>query len=270
MTGNADILGLPPLSGGNAPLAGPQHVRGLRQRIRRKALRLMRTGLGTITYVETVQPVAALTFDDGPDPVSTPRVLDLLDRHGAKATFFILGRHATLYPGLVKRIAEAGHAVANHSFDHARFPSLAHRDRVAQMKACEAAIAPYGCRLFRPPRGLQSVRSRIDALLLGYQVVTWNVVAQDWELRDPAWTLERLEDEVKPGSIVLLHDVLFDADCVAAVDRQPMLAALDLFLTRNRRGLSYVTVPTLLTCGKPHQASWFVRSDADWALHDPS
>jgi peptidoglycan/xylan/chitin deacetylase (PgdA/CDA1 family) len=269
VTGNAELLGLPPLSGGNAPLAGPG-MRTLRQRFRRKVLRLVRTTLGTVTHVETTQPVAALTFDDGPDPVSTPQVLDLLDRHGAKATFFILGRHATLYPDLVKRIAESGHAVANHSFDHARFPILGHSERIRQMKACETALAPYGCKLFRPPRGLQSARSRIDAFLLGYQVVTWNVVALDWELHDPAWTLERLESEVKPGSIILLHDVLFDADCEAAKDRQPMLAALDSFLTRNRRGLGYVTVPTLLASGKPHRACWFIRSDADWAVHDPS
>jgi len=141
VTGSADILGLPPLSGGNAPLTGPG-MRTLRERLRRKALRLTRSALGTITHVETARPVAALTFDDGPDPVSTPLVLDLLERHGAKATFFILGKHAALYPGLVKRIAESGHAVANHSFDHGRFPSLGHRDRIAQMKACEAAIAP--------------------------------------------------------------------------------------------------------------------------------
>lgn len=269
MTGNADILGVPPLSGGNAPLAGPR-IRTLRQRFRRKILRLVRSTLGTVTHVDTAQPLAALTFDDGPDPITTPLVLDLLERHGAKGTFFILGKHAVQHPQLVKRIAESGHAVANHSFDHTRFPSLGHRERIAQMEACETAIAPYGCKLFRPPRGLQSARSRIDAFLLGYQVVTWNVVAQDWELRDPAWTLERLESEVKPGSIVLLHDALFDADCDAAKDRQPMLAALDAFLTRNPRGLRYVTVPALLASGKPHKACWFVRSDADWALHDPS
>jgi peptidoglycan/xylan/chitin deacetylase (PgdA/CDA1 family) len=270
VTGNADILGLPPLSGGNAPLAGPG-MRNFRQKIRRKALRLIRRSvLGTITHVETAQPVAALTFDDGPDPVGTPLVLDLLDRHGAKATFFVLGKHAALYPELIKRIADSGHTIANHSFDHPRFPSLRHRDRVAQMKAWEAVTAPYGAKLFRPPRGLQSVRSRIDAFLLGYKVVTWNVVVLDWEPRDPAWTLERLEGQVKPGSIVLLHDTLCEVDYPEARDRQPMLAALDAFLTRNQAGLTYVTVPKLLEHGTPHRASWFVRSDADWSSHDPS
>jgi len=271
VTGNADILGLPPLSGGgNAPLAGPG-MQKLRQRLRRKVLRLLRTPLlGTITHVKTSLPVAALTFDDGPDPISTPRVLDVLQHHGAKATFFVLGKHATRYPYLIRQIAESGHALANHSFDHPRFPTLDRGHRLAQMRACEAAMAPYGCKLFRPPRGLQSIRSRIDALILGYEVVTWNVVARDWEDHEPDWTLNLLESEVRPGSIVLLHDVLFDADIESAVDRQPMLTALDNFLARNRPGLSYVTVPELISCGQPHFARWFVRSDADWSFHDPS
>jgi peptidoglycan-N-acetylglucosamine deacetylase len=266
----AEILGLPPLSGGNTPLADPG-VRKLRQRLRRKALRLLRSPLlGTITHVHTTAPVAALTFDDGPDPTTTPCLLDLLRRHKAKATFFVLGRHAALYPHLIEQIAEAGHAIANHSYDHPRFPMVRREERLAQMRACEEAIAPYGYKLFRPPRGLQSIRSGVDALMLGYKVVTWNVVPRDWESREPEWTLNLLESEVKPGSIVLLHDVVFDADCEAAIDRQPMLTALDAFLSRNRPGLAYVTVPEMLTCGRPHFARWFVRSDADWSIHDPS
>lgn len=270
MSADTDILGLPPLSGGNTPLTDPG-MRKLRQRLRRKALRLLRSPLlGTITHVHTTAPVAALTFDDGPDPAITPRLLDLLERHKAKATFFVLGKHAALYPQLIAQVAAAGHAIANHSFDHPRFPTVSREQRIAQMRACEAAIAPYGHKLFRPPRGLQSIRSRIDALRLGYQVVTWNVVARDWENREPEWTVNLLESEVKPGSIVLLHDHLFDADCAAAIDRQPMLTALETFLSRNRAGLGYVTVPELLTAGRPHFARWFVRSDADWTIHDPS
>ncbi|HYF53032.1 MAG TPA: polysaccharide deacetylase family protein [Salinarimonas sp.] len=270
MNSGADVLGVPPVSGGNAPLTGPK-TRRFRNGLRRRALRVLsRSLLGTITHVRTTEPYAALTFDDGPDPVSTPLVLDLLERHDAKATFFVLGRHAQRYPDLIARMAAAGHSVANHSFDHLRFPGIDHRERIAQILACERVIAPYGQKLFRPPRGLQSISSRFDALLLGYRVVTWNVVVRDWENRDPEWMVERLEAEVKPGSIVLLHDCLFDADNSAAVDRRPMLEALDMFLSRNRGALSYVTVPDLLACGTPHAASWFIRSDADWPLHDPS
>jgi peptidoglycan/xylan/chitin deacetylase (PgdA/CDA1 family) len=269
MSSDAGILGVPPVSGGDAPLTGP--ARKLRDRVRRRAHRILsRSLLGTITHVQTAAPVAALTFDDGPDPITTPLVLDVLERHGAKATFFVLGQHAHRHPDIVARMAAAGHAIANHSFNHVRFPDVDRKRRLAEIRACERATAPHGHKLFRPPRGLQSVASRFDALLLGYRVVTWNVVVRDWENREPGWMAERLDAEVKPGSIVLLHDSLFDADNSAAVDRRPMLTALDMFLSRNRAVLSYVTVPELLARGTPHVASWFIRSDADWALHDPS
>lgn len=257
-------------SSGPAPVAA-RTKRPLPARIARRAFRMAgRRLLGTITHVKTTAPVAALTFDDGPDPATTPALLDILARHDAKATFFMLGMHASRDPGLVARVASAGHAIANHSFDHPRLPSLARRERFAQIKACEAALGPHGSRLFRPPRGLQSAASRLDALMLGYQVVTWNVAAWDWDRHPAEWFADRLTAEVTPGSIVLLHDVLYEADDQAAADRGPVFAGLDMFLTRTGSRLSFVTVPDLLTRGEPHNAGWFVRTDADWALHDPS
>lgn len=245
--------------------------RSLPQRVARRLLRRVgRHALGTITHVETAAPVAALTFDDGPDPETTPRLLDLLKRYDARATFFMLGKQALRHPQLVEQIAWDGHCIANHSFDHPSFPALPRRERLRQIRACEAAIAPFGHKLFRPPRGLQSVASRIDALLLGYHVITWNAVIRDWEVQTAGSTVDRLQAEVKPGSIVLLHDLLYEPDTPAAADRRAVFAGLDLFLERNGRRLSFVTVPELLRHGQPHHAGWFVHSDSDWELHDPS
>lgn len=254
------------------PAAGAARVRRpLHARIARRAFRMAgRRLLGTVTHVNTTDPVAALTFDDGPDPETTPALLDILARHNAKATFFMLGMHARRYPGIVARIASAGHAVANHSFDHPRLPSLPRRERLAQIRACEAALGPHASRLFRPPRGLQSAASRLDALMLGYRVVTWNVTVLDWDPHEPEWFADRLGAQVKPGSIVLLHDLLYAADDPAAVDRRPLFAGLDMFLSRTGSRLSFVTVPDLLMRGEPHNAGWFVRTDTDWAFHDPS
>jgi peptidoglycan/xylan/chitin deacetylase (PgdA/CDA1 family) len=244
--------------------------RPLAVRIARRGARFVgRNLLGTITHVRTTEAVAALTFDDGPDPENTPALLEILARHGAKATFFMLGMHARRHPDLVARIARAGHAVANHTFDHPRLPSLSRRDRLAQINDCDVAIAPHGAKLFRPPRGLQSVASRLDALRLGHRVITWNVAVYDWDRHTPEWFADRMEAAVCPGSIVLLHDLLHDPDDKAAADRRPVFAGLDLFLTRTGSRLSFITVPDLLACGQPRRASWFVRTDSDWAHNAP-
>src|SRR4051794_38727678 len=79
---------------------------------------------GAITSVETEQPLVALTFDDGPDPLSTPSVLRLLERHNARATFFMVGAAAYRHPDLVRQVAQAGHVIANHSWDHSSFTAL--------------------------------------------------------------------------------------------------------------------------------------------------
>ena len=128
--------------------------------------------VGTITRVSTSKPVAALTFDDGPDPVFTPRLLAVLHKHQAKATFFMVGKAAERHPDIVKEVAVAGHAIGNHSWDHPSFPLISRRERWAQVRACEKAIAPYGQRLFRPPYGDQNLLSRLEASWLGYQVIT--------------------------------------------------------------------------------------------------
>jgi peptidoglycan/xylan/chitin deacetylase (PgdA/CDA1 family) len=263
----ADVLQRAP--GAHDALPRPSR-RSLPQRLLRRAVRFAgRHFAGTITHVETTEPVAALTFDDGPDPATTPRLLEILDRHGAKATFFMLGEHALRYPELVQRIAAAGHAIANHSFDHRRLPSLSRAERRRQVLACEAALSPYGQKLFRPPRGLQSLASWLDVTSLGYQVVTWNVVAWDWEVRAAEWTAEQLSAQVRPGSIVLLHDVLHDADITAATDRTAVFTGLDSFLARTGSQTRFITVPQLLLHGQPHRANWFVRTDNDWGEHNP-
>ena len=202
-----------------------------------------------ITRVVTDAPVAALTFDDGPHPEYTPRLLDLLDRFHVRATFFMVGQAAHDHPELVKRAASK-HAIGNHSWDHPVFPQITGRDRRRQLRACAAAIAPYGSRLFRPPHGAQSRGSRLDAWLLGYRSVGWNVDAEDWLPREPDWMADRLLRDTRPGSIVLLHDAIFRSlQPVPQYDRTPMLEAVSIFLERASDRLRFLTVPELLKHG---------------------
>ncbi len=223
-----------------------------------------RTVMGTITHVSTQEALVGLTFDDGPHPDSTPILLDILGRYQARATFFMIGQVAQRYPALVQQVAQAGHAIGNHSWDHTSFPLLASRQRRAQIRACQKAIAPYGKRLFRPPYGHQSRESRLDALWLGYQVVTWNVVVYDWLDHDTGWIADRLASEIQPGSVILLHDALYSAIEEGYADRRPMLQALDAFLDQFSGRFRFVTIPQLLRQGHPQRTIWNMEPNSVW------
>jgi peptidoglycan-N-acetylglucosamine deacetylase len=224
----------------------------------RKILRTAkRRVLGTITHVWTQDPIVALTFDDGPDPHCTPRLLQILGRHQAHATFFMLGEAAQKYPDIVERVAQGGHAIGNHTWDHPSLPLLSGSERRRQLRACEQAIAPYGQGLFRPPFGHQNVKSRLDALCLGFQVVTWNIVAMDWLDHDAQWMANRVINEIQPGSVILFHDSLCPVLQMRYADREPTLEAVYLILERLHNCFRFVTIPELLRHGQPQFEDWY-------------
>jgi peptidoglycan-N-acetylglucosamine deacetylase len=220
---------------------------------------------GAITHVATQQSVAALTFDDGPDPVYTPRLLDVLRTHHAKATFFMVGRAASKYPEIVRLVADGGHSIGNHSWDHAALPYVRTAERLWQMRACRRAIAPYGgTRLFRPPYGKQTVASHVEAMLLGYKIVAWNAVAGDWR-DDPADLIaERMASQIRPGSILLFHDALYTFGEERFIDRAPTIDAVDALLKRMEGTYQFVTVPELLKLGRPQRKNWYGTPDRRW------
>ena len=218
---------------------------------------------GTITHVSTREDLAALTFDDGPDPIFTPRLLDILKRHHAQATFFMIGESAERYPELVRQVADAGHAIGNHSWDHTSLPLISGGNRRAQIRACKKAIAPYGARLFRPPFGHQSIASRLDLLLSGYKVVTWNIGVPDFLGHDGNWIAEQIIQKVRPGSVILLHDGLYQYLDKQYINREATLLAVDRVLTTLSDRFRFVSIPDLLRCGRPQRQNWFVKPDID-------
>lgn len=222
------------------------------------------TPLGTVTHVATDEPLAALTFDDGPHPLYTPRLLDVLARHGARATFFVVGEQARRHPEIVARAAAEGHTIGNHTFSHAAVPAIPRCERVAELRACAAALGPHAGRLFRPPYGFQSVGSRLDALRLGYDVICWSLSAFDWQPREAGWMAEFMIRRITPGTIMLLHDRLHTADTQAAGDRTAMIAAVDALLAATHGRLRFVTVPELMQAGRPQRVSWYRPADAEW------
>lgn len=219
--------------------------------------------MGAITHVRTTDPVVALTFDDGPDPEFTPRFLEILDRHQAHATFFMVGEAAHRYPELVRQVAQAGHAIGNHSWDHPSLPLISGRERRRQIRACGRAIAPYGQGLFRPPFGHQNVASRLDALWLGLKVIAWNLAVEDWLGRDGQWMVDRVTTQLQPGSVVLFHDSLYTFLEERYVNREPTLQAVDLLLKCLGHRFRFVTVPELLRHGSPQHERWYQMGDLE-------
>jgi peptidoglycan/xylan/chitin deacetylase (PgdA/CDA1 family) len=222
--------------------------------------RLARDCLGVVTSVKTNRPIVALTFDDGPHPESTPAVLAVLDKYGARATFFMIGELAEKHPQIVRDAAAAGHAIANHSWSHLSFPLLAANERYEQLHRCDQALAPYGKKLFRPPYCNQTFGSRWHTLRAGYEVIAFSVHAEDWLARSSEWMVEKLAQEIRPGSIVILHDNIYRSILPAVqFDREPMLRALDECLKRLQNRFQFVTVPELLQYGRPVRESWYQR-----------
>jgi peptidoglycan/xylan/chitin deacetylase (PgdA/CDA1 family) len=199
-------------------------------------------------------------------------LLDILKRHGARATFFMLGNAATRRPDLVRRVAEGGHAIGNHSWDHPSFPFISGRERRRQIRACGDAVRPYGAKLLRPPFGYQNLQSRLDAWRLGYRVVGWSLNTGDWYRTDVGGMVDQLRHQVTPGEIVLMHDALFTTPAEPEhqltqrphASREEMLATVDAYLGDASGQLRFVTVPELLRAGRPTRRNWYVTNAADW------
>ena len=220
--------------------------------------------IGTITHVATQDPVAALTFDDGPHPEFTPRLLEILRRHKARATFFMIGEAAGYQTDLVRRIAEDGHTIGNHSRNHQALPLLSTRKRYVEIRSCQKILSPYGEKLFRPPYGHQSPATHLQTLLLGYKVVAWNVAAVDWLDHDAEHTAGLLLQRIRPGSIVLLHDRLHTSLGKRHVDRKTTLEAVDIVLTQLKNQFEFIPLPEMFKRGRPVRENWYWKPDMDF------
>lgn len=144
-----------------------------------------------------------LTFDDGPNPEITPWILDELAKHAIHATFFCVGENILRYPQLFERIKKEGHQVGSHTMKHEKSPETEWSVYKKSVKDCAALV---GNNLFRPPYGrLSSWRARY--LAKSYRIIMWTWLSYDYDAQVPVKEiLGRAEREVKPGSILVLHD----------------------------------------------------------------
>jgi peptidoglycan-N-acetylglucosamine deacetylase len=150
----------------------------------------------------------ALTFDDGPDHM-TGAYLDLLDRLGVPATFFLLGKYAVERPGDVRDYLRRGHQIAGHGYDHRRFTKLGRRELLDQCARTERAMGgqPTGRPWVRPPHGSLDAGSLLTLITAGYTVAMWTLDACDYSDKDPASLAARCAPEhVAPGEVLLFHE----------------------------------------------------------------
>lgn len=188
----------------------------------------------------------ALTFDDGPDPEGTPRVLDALDELGLRATFFVLGARARDRPDLVHEVAARGHQVATHGDEHAHHllhsPAWVHRDLEHARDTMTALGHPP--RWFRPAYGQATGATLVLARAMGMRTVLWSASGREWASSDPLAVVGHVARRLRPGAVVLLHDSdRFGPDGMwrAVLDALPLVAA-----ELQRRQLSTVTMDELV------------------------
>jgi peptidoglycan/xylan/chitin deacetylase (PgdA/CDA1 family) len=189
----------------------------------------------------------ALTYDDGPNDPDTMRLLDALDRHGAKATFFMIGSFVRQKPEIARAVAAAGHAIGNHTFTHPNliFSSPAGIER--ELADCEAALKEVigeHAALFRPPFGgrrpgvLRAARAR------GLTPILWNVTCYDWEPTTPERIEERVRKQMRGGDVILLHDGSHKG---MGGDRAATVAATERILARYKQeDYEFVTIPQMM------------------------
>ncbi|WP_406095089.1 polysaccharide deacetylase family protein [Streptomyces sp. NBC_01013] len=187
------------------------------------AARAEEAGTGIVESTRRGGRALALTFDDGPNPTDTPRLLGVLRRHRVKAVFCLWGDHVREHPELVRAIVAGGHTLGNHTMHHEDLASWAPERIRADLAAANALIQqaapgapiPY----FRAPYGSWGQSAEV-ASGLGMQPLGWRLAVGDWEPPDTGELVRRIEEGITPGSVVLLHDGGGDRSrTIAAVDR---------------------------------------------------
>lgn len=188
--------------------------------------------------------VVALTFDDGPNPATTPQALETLAKYGVKATFFVLGKNVSGNEDLVKRIKSEGHVVGNHSWSHPILSQLSLDEAKKQITDTEDVLTKVlgsSSKLMRPPYGAitDDIRNSLDL-----SFIMWDVDSLDWKSKNEAAILTEIQHQVANGSIVLMHDI-----------HSPTVNALPRVIEYlKNQGYTFVTIPEMLnTRLKPHE-----------------
>ena len=195
----------------------------------------------------TEKKVIALTFDDGPWPNTTAKVLDILKKNRIKSTFFVVGQNVKNYPDLTKQIVADGHIIANHTWHHWYHQMNAQAAAYEVANTTDIIYQTTGVRtsLFRPPGGIMNNGVAAYAKNNKYAVIIWSADSMDYSRHAVPRLMNNIFREAKPGGIVLMHD--------GGGDRSNTVKALPEIISRFRKqGYEFVTVPELLEMQDQH------------------
>lgn len=167
------------------------------------------TRRGTIYRVKTDKKHVALTFDDGPSPIWTPKILDELKKENIKAAFFMIGHHVQKYPEIAKRVAEEGHTIGNHGYAHSVMFYYTPAEIEEEIKYTEHVIKEITgvtTKYFRPPKAWlrRAIKEKVKSM--GYETVLWSLNSKDWVSFNHKAIAEYISKNIKNGDILLFHD----------------------------------------------------------------
>jgi peptidoglycan/xylan/chitin deacetylase (PgdA/CDA1 family) len=196
------------------------------------------------------EKIVALTFDDGPHPIYTPQILDILDQYQAKATFFMIGNRMEQYPDIVRDVSARGHLIANHTYTHPyNLRTLSPEKLKWEVDQCQQnmqTIAGQNTYLFRPPRGILNQEIIKIVQDKGYTIVLWGICTFNRKAPTPEMMANRVIKQAHPGQIVLLHDGRTDFRWKDVVATRLIVENL------SRQGYRFVTLEELKPVNKPH------------------
>ncbi len=193
----------------------------------------------------------ALTYDDGPNDPHTLELLDVLAKHGVRATFFMIGRYVQQRPDIARAVAQAGHVIGNHTFTHPLLIFRSAAETRTQLSDCHEALGDAigeHSNLFRPPFGGRRPATLRIARSLGLETVMWNVTGYDWNA-PPAAVIERkVARQIRGGDVILLHD---GGHRAMGADRAQTVTATENLIRRYKdQGYEFVTVEEIASLNR--------------------
>jgi len=224
-------------------------LRGVGQRpLAQSGLPISRQAVSGQSVGCAIRPCLALTFDDGPNPIVTPQILDILARQQIKATFFIVGMRVPGQEALLRREYREGHEIGNHSWSHPDLSKLSPEEAQSQIELTQKVIANAGVpapKILRPPYGA------VNDMLAAHNkltIVRWNTDLEDWSQKDPAKLDQQLVASARPGAIILMHDIY-----------PSTVAALEPAIQTLKQQYQFVTASQLLGVSPGDQGQFFAR-----------